>query len=235
MLDAVLMAVRRRRPRGALVHSDQGTQFGSGQGTYGDSARRPMMRVPRRGGAAVEVLRGTRFCGMDAPYGADSLALIYEYSPHQIVLSSVDPFRGRLRQIGKFVTDSTMIEWSSDCRVSNDGRRIAVVILENPARVHVLDLATGAWRAIPLRLPPDMADTPIDVLAWEHGGHGLFVAASNGQYGRVLYADLDGRTKVIFDTDGPGQLSIVQPSPDGKRLAFTSGSASLNAWLLENF
>jgi putative transposase len=29
VLDAVLMAVRRRRPRRALVHSDQGTQFGS--------------------------------------------------------------------------------------------------------------------------------------------------------------------------------------------------------------
>ena len=29
VLDAVLMAVRRRRPRGALIHSDQGTQFGS--------------------------------------------------------------------------------------------------------------------------------------------------------------------------------------------------------------
>lgn len=28
-LDAVLMAVRRRRPRGTLIHSDQGTQFGS--------------------------------------------------------------------------------------------------------------------------------------------------------------------------------------------------------------
>ena len=29
MLDAVLMAVRRRRPRGTLIHSDQGTQYGS--------------------------------------------------------------------------------------------------------------------------------------------------------------------------------------------------------------
>ena len=29
VLDAVLMAVRRRRPRGAVIHSDQGTQFGS--------------------------------------------------------------------------------------------------------------------------------------------------------------------------------------------------------------
>ena len=29
VLDAVLMAVRRRRPRGALIHSDQGTQIGS--------------------------------------------------------------------------------------------------------------------------------------------------------------------------------------------------------------
>jgi putative transposase len=29
VLDAVLMAVRRRRPREALIHSDQGTQFGS--------------------------------------------------------------------------------------------------------------------------------------------------------------------------------------------------------------
>jgi putative transposase len=29
VLDAVLMAVRRRRPRGTLIHSDQGTQCGS--------------------------------------------------------------------------------------------------------------------------------------------------------------------------------------------------------------
>ena len=29
VLDAVLMAVRNRRPRGALIHSDQGTQYGS--------------------------------------------------------------------------------------------------------------------------------------------------------------------------------------------------------------
>jgi putative transposase len=28
VLDAVLMAVRRRRPRGTMIHSDQGTQFG---------------------------------------------------------------------------------------------------------------------------------------------------------------------------------------------------------------
>jgi putative transposase len=29
VLDAVLLAVRRRRPRGTMIHSDQGTQFGS--------------------------------------------------------------------------------------------------------------------------------------------------------------------------------------------------------------
>ena len=29
VLNAMLMAVRRRRPRGALIHSDQGTQYGS--------------------------------------------------------------------------------------------------------------------------------------------------------------------------------------------------------------
>jgi putative transposase len=29
VLDAVLMAVRRRRPRGTRIHSDQGAQFGS--------------------------------------------------------------------------------------------------------------------------------------------------------------------------------------------------------------
>lgn len=29
MLDAVLMAVRRRRPNGTMIHSDQGAQYGS--------------------------------------------------------------------------------------------------------------------------------------------------------------------------------------------------------------
>jgi len=36
VLDAVLMAVRRRRPRGKLIHSDQGTQLAATRG--GDSA-----------------------------------------------------------------------------------------------------------------------------------------------------------------------------------------------------
>jgi putative transposase len=29
VLNAVLMAARRRRPRGTMIHSDQGTQYGS--------------------------------------------------------------------------------------------------------------------------------------------------------------------------------------------------------------
>jgi putative transposase len=29
LLDAVIMAVRRRRPKGTIIHSDQGVQFGS--------------------------------------------------------------------------------------------------------------------------------------------------------------------------------------------------------------
>ena len=40
VLDAVLMAVRRRRPRGTVVHSDQGRQYGS-------DARRRFCRTNR--------------------------------------------------------------------------------------------------------------------------------------------------------------------------------------------
>ena len=29
VVNAVLMAVRHRRPRGTIIHSDQGTQYGS--------------------------------------------------------------------------------------------------------------------------------------------------------------------------------------------------------------
>jgi len=38
VLNAVLMAVRARRPRGTVIHSDQGTQFGS------DASRRSTIR-----------------------------------------------------------------------------------------------------------------------------------------------------------------------------------------------
>lgn len=48
VLNAVLMAVRRRRPRGTLIHSDQGTQFGSDAlvefpGFSGDASIRLLM------------------------------------------------------------------------------------------------------------------------------------------------------------------------------------------------
>jgi transposase InsO family protein len=49
VLDAVLMAVRRRRPRGTLIHSDQGSQYGSDA-------------CPMAGGASAGPIDSSRAC-----------------------------------------------------------------------------------------------------------------------------------------------------------------------------
>jgi transposase InsO family protein len=40
VLDAVLMAVRRRRPRGTVIHSDQGSQYGSDDWRHRDDLKK---------------------------------------------------------------------------------------------------------------------------------------------------------------------------------------------------
>ena len=52
VLDAVLMAVRRRHPRGTMIHSDQGTQYGcdAWRRFCRDNHLEPSMRVLEVGG-----------------------------------------------------------------------------------------------------------------------------------------------------------------------------------------
>ena len=49
MLDAILMAVRRRKPKHALIHSDQGSQFGSDAWRRFCHAHHLEPRMSRRG------------------------------------------------------------------------------------------------------------------------------------------------------------------------------------------
>ena len=49
VLNAVLLAVRRRRPRGTLIHSDQGTQYGSDAWRRFCRANRPEPSMSRKG------------------------------------------------------------------------------------------------------------------------------------------------------------------------------------------
>ncbi len=49
VLDALLMAVRRRRPRGTIIHSDQGTQYGSDAWRRFCSANRLEPSMSRKG------------------------------------------------------------------------------------------------------------------------------------------------------------------------------------------
>jgi len=49
VLDAVLMAVRRRRPRGTVIHSDQGSQYGSDDWRRFCKTNRLELSMSRRG------------------------------------------------------------------------------------------------------------------------------------------------------------------------------------------
>jgi len=97
-----------------------------------------------------------------------------------------------------------------------------------------MDLATGRWRTVRLRLPSEYAGKEFfGGIAWEKGNRGFFLTDPQSLSGIVLYSDLRGATRTIFRTPTP--IFDLHQSPGEHHIAVTCPSLNVNAWMLEGF
>jgi len=72
-------------------------------------------------------------------------------------------------------------------------------------------------------------------LDWSPDGRGLYCGSVSPQVNTVLYVDLKGNARVLWQTKGGGSYIWGVPSPDGRYLALLGDVTNSNVWMVEGF
>jgi serine/threonine protein kinase/Tol biopolymer transport system component/DNA-binding winged helix-turn-helix (wHTH) protein len=200
-----------------------------------------VMRVPLAGGPPQEVLTSAGV--VDAPRCARSPASLCAIAERtqdarQIVFMAFDPLKGRGRELTRFAIDPNDPDFIWN--LSPDGSRIALLkMLERPPTVntlsegpiHILPLDGGArldlnvkgWKAF-----GQYAD-------WSADGKGLFVSSPTEAGDALLYVDMEGNARKVWEHGPMKRATRGVPSPDGRYLALLGRNSTMNVWLIEGF
>lgn len=200
-----------------------------------------VMRVPISGGPPQLVLTAAEFSEwglrFDCPYRAGRPCILAERQGSETVFRSFDPlkgFEGPPKGIAHVEFDPhTTFNWG----ISPDGSRLAWVRSEpREARIHVLSLPGSGSNRLAQTAPDIVLKgwSHLHAISWSSNGRGWFITTELPDHWTLLYADSDGRTRVLRQETSAFTPRAL-PSPDGRDLAFAEKNASSNAWLLENF
>jgi serine/threonine protein kinase len=208
-----------------------------------------VMRVPVNGGVPQFVMEA-RFEGEAITYNCarapESLCVILEGTQDgkRITLTAFDPLKGREKLLRTIDKDPFAVDywWS---RLSPDGLTYAIPRYgEADIHIRLLSLSGGPDRDITVKGWPNFAG-----LEWSPDSKALYCASVSPQSRSLLYVDLKGNAKVLWQLQGGRgeNASALQgaghplpavwglPSPDGRHLAIEANVFGSNAWLLEGF
>ena len=184
-----------------------------------------IMRVPTAGGTPQLVLTASLIDSPRCAKSPGSLCAIGERSPggKQIIITALDPVKGRGRELIRFDVDDPNGMYGFD--VSPDGSRIAVC--KKNQRIVILSLSGQAQQEFTVK----NWKTGMD---WAADGKGLFVSTSTPRGSALTHVDLQGNARVVWEREGSTGTYGV-PSPDGRHLLMWSATINSNLWMLENF
>jgi Tol biopolymer transport system component len=115
--------------------------------------------------------------------------------------------------------------------LSPDGSTVAISRAGEP-EIHIglLSLSGGSDREITVKGWPNTAG-----LDWPPDGKGLYCGSTSPQGRTLLYVDLKGNARVLWQyKGGSGEIWGV-PSPDGRYLAIRGDVINSNVWMVEGF
>jgi eukaryotic-like serine/threonine-protein kinase len=147
----------------------------------------------------------------------------------ELVVTAFDPVKGMGLELIRLDLDPNVIHWF--CEISPDGTRLAAMRgPEGP--IQILSLRGHPARVIRAK---DLKN--LQSLSWAADGNGLFVSQRMLTGMRILYVDLEGNEKVLWNNDRGNQddENRARQSPDGKHLAIQDPNVTSNMWMMENF
>jgi Tol biopolymer transport system component len=185
------------------------------------------MRVPITGGSPQLVLTASIEEWPRCARSPSNLCAIAERSAdlEQLIFTAFDAATGRGRELARSNADATTYyHWD----LSPDGTRIAL-LKHREGRVQILSLIGET--------PQDVTVKGWNILTsvrWTADGNGLLVSSHSPRGAVMLYVDLQGNARLLWEQ--PGGIDVYGvPSPDGRHLAMRGWNVESNLWMMENF
>ena len=190
-----------------------------------------LMRVPASGGLPQFVLEARYPLQASCARAPASLCVIQENSQDlkQILYTAFDPLKGRGKVLRTIQDDPSHTYGGGG--LSPDGSTVAISReLEPEVHIRLLSLSGGSDSEITVKGWSNLTG-----LDWAPDGKGLYVGANSAQGRTLLYADLKGNARVLWQYKGVGYGIWGIPSPDGRYLATVGNVVNGNAWMVEGF
>jgi len=191
-----------------------------------------LMRIPANGGVPQFVLETRNSSRFECARAPASVCVILETSQDrkQLVITAFDPLKGRGKVLRTIENDPS--HTYGDTGLSPDGSMLAISRnREAEIQIRLLSLSGGSDREITVKGWPNIGG-----LGWSNDGKGLYCGSRSPQGNTLLYVDLMGNARVLWQYKGASDSLIWGvPSPDGRYLAIRGDVTNSNVWMVEGF
>jgi Tol biopolymer transport system component len=191
-----------------------------------------LMRTPVNGGVPQAVGEPTNGLNYECARAPSNLCVLLQESTDDkhLVVAAFDPLKGPSEVLRTIEKDPSAHLFGAS--LSPDGSTFAIS-RSGEAEIHIrlLSLVGGSDREITVK---GWSNLPLGGLDWSVDGKGFYVGSVSPQAATLLYVDLKGNARVLWQFKGTRSTHAI-PSPDGRYLAIMGGVSNSNVWMLEGF
>jgi Tol biopolymer transport system component len=190
-----------------------------------------LMRIPVSGGVPQFVLETQNFLEFRCARAPANLCVIFETSQDrkQMTITAFDPLKRRGKVLRTIENDP--LHTYDQQEISPDGSTLAISRGGEPEiHIRLLSLSGGAESEITVKGWPNITG-----LDRSPDGKGFYCGSSSPQGHTLLYVDLKGNVRVLWQYKAGGYAIWGMPSPDGRYLAILGEVINSNVWMIEGF
>ncbi|MDX1389033.1 MAG: hypothetical protein R3344_07570, partial [Acidobacteriota bacterium] len=194
------------------------------------TAPRRLLRTPIGGGPTELVHESPAFASLDCATDPDGSCLLSEVLGASFAMSRLDPMAGKQEELLRKPLDLTHIPVVA---LSPDGSMLAMVgYSDEDQSIRLQNALTGeVVRELRLEILPGLEFQDIE---WSPDANGFYIVGETPRGVAIVRVDMQGEAHVLLE-DETGYYSSVNPSPDGRYLAFGKSTQDVNGWMVEGF